>query len=67
MGPGVSDHDYRKWVTHFERIMAAPGFAELRTAHGLYPFAMTGSRLTGYVDKTMLHYGQQIKELGLIK
>jgi putative tricarboxylic transport membrane protein len=67
MGPGVSDKDYHKWVAHFDRIMAAPGFAEMRAAHGLYPFAMTGAALTAYVDKTMLHFGQQIKESGLVK
>jgi putative tricarboxylic transport membrane protein len=67
MGPGVSDKDYRKWVAHFDRVMAAPGFAALREAHGLYPFAMTGAALTEYVNKTMLHYGQQIKAMGLVK
>jgi hypothetical protein len=28
---------------------------------------MTGAALTAYVDKTMLHFGQQIKESGLVK
>ena len=67
MGPGVADKDYRKWVTRFDRVLATPGFAELRAAHGLYPFAMTGAALTEYVNKTMLHYGKQSKELGLLK
>lgn len=67
MGPQVSDANYRKWVARFERAMAAPEFDRLRLAHGLYPFAMTGDALTGYVEKTVDNYGKQAKELGLVR
>lgn len=67
MGSQTSDADYRKWVAHFERAMAAPDFDRLRTEHGLYPFAMTGDALTAYINKTVDSYGKQAKELGLIR
>jgi putative tricarboxylic transport membrane protein len=67
MGPDVSDKDYRRWVNHFERLMATPEFAAARAAHGLYPFAMTGDALTVYINKTMLGYARKIKDLGLVK
>lgn len=67
MGPQVSDANYRKWVARFERAMAAPGFDRLRQAHGLYPFAMTGDALAGYVSKTVDDYGRQAKELELVR
>ncbi|HEY0844634.1 MAG TPA: tripartite tricarboxylate transporter substrate-binding protein [Noviherbaspirillum sp.] len=67
MGPNVSDADYRKWVQTFDRMMASPAFAQLRAAHGLYPFSMTGEALTEYVNKTVDEYGRQAKELGLVR
>lgn len=65
MGPGVSDAEYGKWVSAFDRMMTEPGFDALRAAHGLYPFALTGDALTAYVRKTVDDYGRQAKELGL--
>lgn len=67
MGPKVSEADYRKWVQAFDKMMAAPSFAQLRSAHGLYPFSMTGDALTEYVNKTVDDYGRQAKELGLVR
>jgi len=67
MGPNVPDKDYRKWVAAFEKMMAQPSFEQLRAAHGLYPFAMTGDALTGYVKNTVEEYGRQAKELGLLR
>lgn len=67
MGPDVTDAEYRRWVTIFNRMMAAPGFDQLRAAHGLYPFAMTGEALTAYIRKTVDNYGRQAKELGLAR
>lgn len=67
MGPDVPEKDYRRWVSHFDRVMATPEFAAARAAHGLYPFAMTGNALTAYINKTMAGYGQQVKDLGLVK
>jgi putative tricarboxylic transport membrane protein len=67
MGPQVSEADYRKWVHRFDQALAAPGFEELRAAHGLYPFALTGAALADYVNKTVANYGKQAKELGLVR
>lgn len=67
MGSQTSDADYRKWVARFAQAMATPEFDRLRIAHGLYPFAMTGDALTGYVKKTVDNYGKQAKELGQIR
>jgi putative tricarboxylic transport membrane protein len=65
MGPHVPEKDYRKWVGAFDRMMAQPAFEQLRAAHGLYPFSLTGDALTAYVNKTVEEYGKQAKELGL--
>ena len=67
MGPKVPDADYRKWVAAFDRMIAEPAFEELRAAHGLYPFSLTGDALTNYVNKTVDEYGRQAKELGLVR
>ncbi len=67
MGPDVPEKDYQRWVQRFNSRMTTPEFAALRAAHGLYPFAMTGSQLTEYINKTMVNYGQQVKALGLLK
>ena len=67
MGPQVPDPNYRKWVAAFDRMLAAPGFDQLRDAHGLYPFAMTGANFTEYVKKAVDNYGRQVKELGLVR
>lgn len=67
MGPQVADADYRKWVAAFDRVLASPGFAQQRAAHGLYPFAMTGDALTNYVKKTVENYGRQVQEMGLMR
>lgn len=67
MGPQVPDADYRRWVAAFDRMMAAKSFDQLRAAHGLYPFAMTGAALTEYVKKTVENYGRQAREFGLVR
>jgi putative tricarboxylic transport membrane protein len=67
MGPQVADADYRRWVSAFDRMMADESFEQLRAAHGLYPFAMTGKLLTEYVAKTEENYRKQVAELGLVR
>jgi putative tricarboxylic transport membrane protein len=67
MGPQVSDADYQKWVNHFQRVMATPAFDEMRKAHGLYPFAMTGKNLTDYIERAVNNYRQQAREFGLVR
>ncbi|MES2073850.1 MAG: tripartite tricarboxylate transporter substrate-binding protein [Pseudomonadota bacterium] len=67
MGPQVSDADYQKWVNIFQRTMATPEFDQLRAAHGLYPFAMTGKELTTYINKSVEQYRLQAREFGLLR
>ncbi|RZI44470.1 tripartite tricarboxylate transporter substrate binding protein [Herbaspirillum sp. HC18] len=67
MGPNVPEKDYRKWVAAFDQMMANPSFEQLRIAHGLYPFSLTGDALTEYVNKTVEEYGRQAKEMGLMR
>jgi putative tricarboxylic transport membrane protein len=67
MGPQVADADYRKWVAAFDSMLAAPGFTDLRTQSGLYPFALTGPALTDYVRKQVAQYAGLAAELGLVR
>ncbi|MDB5761944.1 MAG: tripartite tricarboxylate transporter substrate binding protein [Herminiimonas sp.] len=67
MGPQVPDENYRRWVSAFDHMMASRSYDQLRAAHGLYPFSMTGSALTEYIKKTTEGYSQQARELGLVR
>ncbi len=67
MGPQVSDANYQKWVTQFQHLMSTPAFDEVRKAHGLYPFAMTGNELTDYIQRAVHNYRQQAQEFGLVR
>lgn len=65
MGKHVSDESYHKWVSEFERMLAAPEFARTRDQYGLYPFALTGEALTAHVRQAVAGYGKQASQLGL--
>jgi putative tricarboxylic transport membrane protein len=67
MGPGVSDADYRRWVAAFEHMEAAPGFAQLRSEAGLYPFSLTGDALTSYVKQAVTDYNRQARQFNLVR
>ena len=67
MGPKVADADYQRWVRAFDQIEATPEFAQLRTAHGLYPFSMTGKALTEYVKKAVDDYHRQATQFKLVR
>ncbi|AEK64259.1 Bug family tripartite tricarboxylate transporter substrate binding protein [Collimonas fungivorans] len=67
MGPQVSDADYKRWVGAFDKMMATPEFEQLRARNGLYPFAMSGDKLTAYIKKTVEDYRKQSDQLGLIR
>lgn len=64
MGRNATDDEYRSWVAAFNDMLAAPGFDALRTAHGLYPFSLTGDALSAYVEKTVGEYSRQAAEPG---
>jgi putative tricarboxylic transport membrane protein len=67
MGPGVAEADYRRWVAAFDRMEAAPEFAQLRAAAGLYPFSLTGDALTQYIKKAVLDYNRQARQFNLVR
>jgi putative tricarboxylic transport membrane protein len=67
MGPKVADADYKVWVDTFNRMMATKEFARLREERGLFPFAMTGAELDGYVKKQVAEYRKLADEFGLLK
>ena len=59
--------DYQRWVATFDRAMATPQFAQWRTQAGMYPFALTGDKLTQYVNQAVERYSRQAAELGLMR
>nr|WP_091667493.1 tripartite tricarboxylate transporter substrate-binding protein [Massilia sp. PDC64] len=67
MGPDVSDADYRRWVQAFDRIESAPEFAQMRAQIGLYPFALTGDALTGYIRQAVADYKRQARQFNLVR
>src|SRR5438067_12518383 len=67
MGPGVSDADYRRWVQAFDRMEAAPGFAQMRAQAGLYPFALSGDALTRYIKQAVADYRRQAMQFKLVR
>ncbi len=67
MGPQVPEQDYQRWVATFDRAMATPQFAQWRTQSGMYPFALTGDKLTQYVNQAVERYSRQAAELGLMR
>ncbi|GGY56311.1 tripartite tricarboxylate transporter substrate binding protein [Pseudoduganella albidiflava] len=67
MGPDVPEADYRRWVAAFAGIETAPGFAQMRTQAGLYPFTLTGEALTAYVRRTADTYNRQARQFGLVR
>ncbi len=66
MGPKVSDADYQWWVATFDKLLASPEFDKLRTERGLFPFNLTGAKLTAHVEKEVKRYGELAREFGLI-
>lgn len=65
MGPKVSDADYDVWVDTFNKMLASPEFATLRTERSLYPFDMTGAKLDAYVKERVATYAKLAQEMGL--
>ena len=67
MGPGVSDADYRRWVTAFAAMEADPEFARMRAEAGLYPFSLTGDALTRYIRQSIADYNRQAAQFKLVR
>ncbi|MGJ7914061.1 tripartite tricarboxylate transporter substrate binding protein [Massilia sp. LXY-6] len=67
VGPGVSDADYKRWVQAFDRVEAAPGFAQMRSEAGLFPFSLTGDALTTYIKQAVADYNRQARQFNLVR
>ncbi|MBC7211531.1 MAG: DUF4880 domain-containing protein [Pseudomonas sp.] len=67
LGPKVSDEDYAWWKASFDKLLASEDFAKLRDQRELFPFAMTGEELDGYVKKQVADYKALAREFGLIQ
>ncbi|MES2017958.1 MAG: tripartite tricarboxylate transporter substrate-binding protein [Pseudomonadota bacterium] len=67
MGPKVPDAEYQRWVAAFDKMMGTPEFAQQRTAHGFYPFSLTGAALTAYVQKAVDDYRRQASKFKLVR
>ncbi|KAB0548556.1 tripartite tricarboxylate transporter substrate binding protein [Pseudomonas argentinensis] len=67
LGPKVSDEAYAWWKNSFDQLLASDDFAKLREDRELYPFAMTGEELDGYVKKQVAQYKELAQEFGLIQ
>ena len=66
MGPKVSDADYQWWIAAFEKLQATPEFDKLRVERGLFPYHLTGAKLTENVKSEVARYKVIAKELGLV-
>ena len=67
LGPKVSDEEYAWWKQSFDKMLASEDFAKLRDQRELFPFAMTGAELDGYVKKQVADYKALAREFGLIQ
>ena len=65
LGPGVPDADYRSWRQFFAGAMAAPGFAALQEAYGMYPFSLGEQPIDGFVAQEVARLRTVAKELNL--
>ena len=67
MGPKVSDEAFGWWKGRFDKMLADPKFAELRSQRDLLPFAMSGSELEQYVLQQTEAMRTLSQEFDLIK
>ena len=65
LGPGVSDTDYKAWVTLIDRATSSAGFAQLRERHGMYQFTLTGPALDKFVEQSADKYRALARQLNL--
>ena len=65
LSANASDEAAQAWILAFRDALDAPGFAALRSRHGLYAFSLTGPSLEAYVESQIATYRQIADELGL--
>jgi putative tricarboxylic transport membrane protein len=62
---GMSDAARRAWARAFDEAMQAATFPALLRRHRLYPHALTGAALDGFVAERIAGYRRLADELGL--
>jgi putative tricarboxylic transport membrane protein len=62
MARSASDEEYAAWVKRFDDMLSSPSFEALRKTYGLYPFSLTGDKLTDYVSKTVREYAAHSRD-----
>ena len=67
MGPKVSDEAFNWWQDAFQKLLANEAFPSVRERFELFPFAMTGSELTAFVDKQTEEFRALSKEFELVQ
>jgi len=65
MAASAPDSAVRAWTAAFQEALAAPGYAALCGQYGLYPFALTGTALEEFVQRSLSDYRRLAQELGL--
>lgn len=65
MAASAPDAAAQAWTAALREAMAAPGYGALCTRYGLYPFALTGSALEDFVQRSLADYRQLAQDLGL--
>ena len=65
LGPKVSQADYAWWVGAFDKMLKSKEFAKLRDERGLYPFHLTGDKLTEFVRKDVKRFAELAREFGM--
>ncbi|HET6718427.1 MAG TPA: tripartite tricarboxylate transporter substrate binding protein [Rhodocyclaceae bacterium] len=66
MGPKVADSDYKWWVGAFDKLLASNDFAKMREERGLFPFSLTGDKLTSFIRQDVKRYATLAREFGLV-
>ncbi|MBP6895564.1 MAG: tripartite tricarboxylate transporter substrate binding protein [Pseudacidovorax sp.] len=65
LGPKVSQADYETWAQTFSKMTATPAYEKLRDERGLFPLAIVGSELDGYVKQQVAQYRKLVEDFGL--
>lgn len=65
VGPKVAKADVDWWVGAFDKLLATPEFARLRDERGLFPFNLTGDKLTEFVRQDVKRFAELAKEFGM--
>ncbi|PKO50097.1 MAG: tricarboxylic transporter, partial [Betaproteobacteria bacterium HGW-Betaproteobacteria-21] len=56
---------YQWWVAAFDKLQGSPEFDKLRADRGLFPYNLSGAKLTESVKKEVARYKTLATEFGL--